>query len=203
MPEERRFAAGSKAAKFLELARPDDDGFSRCVSVDEFAGEYESLAFGNGGDWIRADGKLARTYNIKAVKKGGRIVGVELHGFNKNPVNKRIPGRIAKRIRTQNCAVLAIGRPEVDHKDGFRDDRRPPEEMKLDDFQPLSKAVNNAKRQHCKECRATRMRFDARQLGYSVPQWKGNGAYRGTCVGCYWHDPKRFNAEVSKGAVRP
>ena len=203
MPEKSKFAANSKAAKFLRLARPDDEGFSRQVSVDEFVGEFAPLKFGNGGDWVRADGLLARTYNLRRVKKGNRIVGVELHGFNKNPVNKGIPARIAKVIRAQSCAVLATGGPEVDHKDGFRDDRRPPDKMRAEDFQPLSKGANNAKRQHCKECRETRLRFDAARLGYAVSQWKGNGVYRGTCTGCYWHDPKRFNHEVSKPAAAP
>ena len=62
----------------------------------------------------------------------------------------------------------------------------------------LSKAANNAKRQHCKECRATDKRFDAKLLGYSVGQVKGNGVYEGSCAGCYWYDPFVFNQEVSK-----
>jgi hypothetical protein len=24
------------------------------------------------------------------------------------------------------------------------------------------------------------------------------GKYRGTCVGCYWHNVKKFNQEISK-----
>lgn len=68
----------------------------------------------------------------------------------------------------------------------------------IDDFQPLSKAANNAKRQHCKNCRDTNLRFDAKKLGYRVSQVKGNGKYRGSCVGCYWHDPKFFNREVGR-----
>ena len=49
-----------------------------------------------------------------------------------------------------------------------------------------------------KVCRETKQRFDARVLGFSVSCWVGNGKYRGTCVGCYWHDIKKFNQEVSK-----
>ena len=103
-------------------------------------------------------------------------------------------------MSSQRCAVLWVGNAtEVDHKDGRRDDPRlaDPSQVELDDFQPLSKAANNAKRQHCKECRTTGNRFDAKQLGYSVGQVKGNGKYNGTCVGCYWHDPARFNATIS------
>lgn len=54
--------------------------------------------------------------------------------------------------------------------------------------------TNYAKRQHCRRCRETGQRFDAKQLGYPVGQTKGNGQYRGTCVGCYWYDPKAFNS---------
>ena len=68
----------------------------------------------------------------------------------------------------------------------------------LDDFQPLSKAANDAKRQHCVECRETGFRFDAKRLGYQVSQVRGNGFYNGTCVGCYWHNPIFFNKEVSR-----
>ena len=72
------------------------------------------------------------------------------------------------------------------------------ENQKLEDFQPLSSAANKAKRQHCKVCRETKKRFDARVLGFSKRAWAGNGLYEGTCVGCYWHDIKKFNQEISK-----
>lgn len=38
----------------------------------------------------------------------------------------------------------------------------------LEDFQPLSKPANDAKRQFCKECKRTGIRYDAKQLGYTV-----------------------------------
>lgn len=41
--------AGSKAALFFELAQPDEDGFTRKVSVSEFQGKYQILQFGNVG----------------------------------------------------------------------------------------------------------------------------------------------------------
>ena len=94
-------------------------------------------------------------------------------------------------------AILAIGNPECDHKDGRRDD---PGRITLDDFQPLFKAANNAKKQHCEEFRKTDKRFDAKRLSYSTSQWVGNGRYMRTCVGCYWHDPFNFNQERSKNA---
>jgi len=184
---------------FIELAKPDTDGFSRSVKIEEFVGKYSVLKLGNGGSWCRDDGGLGKHFNIQRKKHVGRIVEIALHGRKKQPIEKPIPAKIFRKIRKQSCTVLATGKVEVDHKDGRRDDPRltDPKTIKESDFQPLSKAANNAKRQHCKICRKTGNRFDAKRLGYRLSQFKGNGIYRGSCIGCYWHDPKRFNYEVS------
>lgn len=197
---------GTKPALFLKLARPDDEGFSRKVFVSEFTGKYDRLQFGNGGDWCRDDGTLGKHYNIVRHKTGNKITAVELQGRKKQSVDKPIPKPIRDRIIVQRCAVLAIGQNiQADHRDGRRDDPRlsDPGKVTIHDFQPLSQAVNSAKRQHCKVCRETNQRFDATQLGYSRAQIKGNGEYRGTCVGCYWHDPIRFNRDISSGNAGP
>ena len=196
------FREGSKPGVFLELADPDDLGFGRKVSITEFVGKYAILQFGNGGDWIRKDSRLARHYNIRRHPEGkGKITHVELQGYRKVPVTEKpIPLGIRQRITAQRCVVLGTGDPECDHKDGRLDDPRLSDvnQLRLDDFQPLSKAANDAKRQHCVECRETGLRFDAKRLGYQVSQVRGNGLYNGTCVGCYWHDPLFFNKEVSR-----
>ena len=192
---------GSKPDLFLELAKPDKDGLSRKVWICEFEGKYEDLRMGNGGDWCRDDGALGKHYNIERHKEKGKIVYVRLHGYKKLPIDKPIPENIRKQINPLSCAVLAISNVEVDHKDGRRDDPRLSDasQVTIEDFQPLSRAVNVAKRQHCRTCRETDQRFDAKRLGYSVSQVKGNGTYRGTCLGCYWHDPALFNKMVSAG----
>lgn len=197
------FKIGSKAALFLELANPDDLGFSRIVSTSEFVDKYSILKFGNGGDWIRKSSKLARYYNIIRHPSGkGKITGVELQGFKKSQVTseKPIPANIRKSIAAKRCVILGTSKPECDHKDGRLDDPRLSDIalVTIDDFQPLSQAANYAKRQHCVECRDTGKRFDARRLGFKVGQVRGNGDYNGTCVGCYWHDPLFFNEEISR-----
>jgi hypothetical protein len=185
----------SKLTLFLELAKPDKDGFSRKVSIDEFIDKYAGLQLGNGGSWCRDDGSLGGKYNIVRHKDGTKISHIELQGVKKSPIDKKIRKDICDKIRQQRCVILGIDKVEVDHKDGRRDDPRlwDIKRQRLDDFQPLSKAVNNAKRQHCKKCRETNNRFDARQLGYRKSQVKGNGKYRGSCIGCYWYDPFIFN----------
>ena len=185
---------GSKADLFLELAQPDNEGFSRIVSVKEFTGRYEKLRFGNGGDWVRRDGSLARAYNIRKHKDGNAISAVELQGYKKVEIRKPIPARIRKQFKEKRCAVLDISGIEIDHKDGRLDDPRlsDPNRVELEDFQAFSKPVNNAKRAHCKRCRETDRRYDARRLGFPIAQYAGDEIYNGTCIGCYWHDPRRF-----------
>ena len=193
----------TKVDLFLELAQPNADGFSRPVYVREFTGRYEGLRLGNGGSWCREDGALGKRYNIERHNPSGSIVYIRLHGHKKQPFSKSsIPAHIREVVGNQPCAVLAVNAStEIDHRDGRRDDPRLTDaaRLTLDDFQPLSKAVNNAKRQHCKTCRETGQRFDARVLGYAVSQIQGNGVYRGTCIGCYWYDIRAFNQEVSRG----
>lgn len=200
--EKPKFREGTKNSLYLELAQPDEFGFGRQVSVEEFVGKYESLKFGNGADWARNDGTLAKHYNIRRHKRGSgnKVTHVELQGYRKVPVlQKPIPDKFRRIIKSQDCVILGTSNPECDHKDGRLDDPRLSDvnRITLDDFQPLSKAANDAKRQHCVECRETNQRFDAKRLGYTVSQVRGNGEYNGTCVGCYWHDPVFFNKEVS------
>ena len=185
---------GSKAALFLELAKPNREGFSRVVSVKEFIGRYEGLRFGNGGSWVRQDGALAGRYNIRIHKKRNAISAVELQGYKKVEIKKPIPTSIRKQFKDKRCAVLDIGKIEIDHKDGRLDDPRLNDSSRVtaDDFQALSKPANNAKRAHCKKCRETNQRYDAKRLGFPIAQYAGDEMYNGTCIGCYWHDPKRF-----------
>ena len=192
----------TKPDLFLELAKPDKDGFSRIVYVKEFESNprYSRLMFGNGGDWCREDGTLGKKYNINRIKEKNAIVAIQLEGYKKVPIEKSIPASIKKEIKDKRCVILDTGKPECDHKDGRRDDPRfnDPNQVRITDFQPLSKTANNAKRQHCKTCRETGKRFDATRLGYAVKQHKGREEYNGSCIGCYWYDPVAFNKAVSK-----
>src|SRR5574343_1708283 len=106
----------SKVDLFLELAKPDETGNSRNVLLSEFVGKYARLQFGNGGDWCRSDGSLAKKYLIERHKEGNSIVGIQLFGFNtKKQIQKGIRPDIAKEISSQKCAVLHISNVEVDH----------------------------------------------------------------------------------------
>ena len=101
----------------------------------------------------------------------------------------------------QRCVVLGTSKPEVDHKNGWKNDAdvMNTASQKFEDFQPLSKAANDAKRQFCKECRKTGKRYDAKKLGYPMSFYCGdenhNEAENG-CVGCFWYDPIEFRKHL-------
>ena len=185
---------------FLKLAKPNSKGFSRKVPVTEFVGIYARLETNNGGSWSREDGSLGKIYNVVRHKegKGNKVTHVELQGYKKVGKERKISSKIRKEVGKRKCAVLYVSQVEVDHKDGRYDNPSVSDlnKQKVDDFQALSKCVNNAKRQHCKVCKETGNRFDAKKLGYKVSQVLGNGKYRGTCVGCYWYDPSEFNSSL-------
>ena len=108
---------------------------------------------------------------------------------------------IREALRGRRCVVLGTSKPEIDHKNGWKNDVRvmTPATQRLEDFQPLSKAANDAKRQFCKECRKTGKRFDARRLGYPVGWYAGGEAHVGDtdgCIGCFWYDPIEFRRHL-------
>lgn len=66
----------TKTELFIQLAKPDENGISRWVSVTEFVGEYACLTFGNGASWARKESTLAKKYVIefdKSISSGNSI----------------------------------------------------------------------------------------------------------------------------------
>ena len=154
-----------------ELAQTNENGETRWVSVEEFVGKYSPLSLGNGASWSRDNGSFGRKYIIERDKSrtpGNRTDAIRTIGFvRNNDFSQYIDPKIKREIGARRCVVLDTSNPEVDHKNGMKNEARvmQNEEQRLSDFQPLSKPVNDAKRQHCKECRTTGIRFDATRLG--------------------------------------
>lgn len=194
----------SKTELFIKLAQPNEQGMSRWVNVLEFVGEYASLTFGNGASWARKESTLAKKYIIefdKSITPGNGIDRIRLNGFNNGDYSQHIRSDIKKEIRQRRCVVLGTSNPEVDHKNGMKNEDRVMrnEDQRLDDFQPLSKAANDAKRQFCKECRRTGIRYDAKLLGYPMSYYQGDAEHNfeeDACVGCYWYDPLEFKRHL-------
>lgn len=197
----------SKAELFIELAQPDENGYSRWVDTSEFTGKYERLKLGNGFDFGRKESPLAQKYIIETDKKRSPGVGIDairLNGFkDEDPYTQYIRPEIKKEIKKHRCVILGTSDPEVDHKNGMKNEGRvmKNEDQQLSDFQPLSKAANDAKRQFCKECRESGVRYDAKLLGYPISYYAGGAEHHGevdACVGCYWYDPLEFKKHLIK-----
>lgn len=194
----------NKTEMFLRLAKPDENGVSRWVECTEFVGEFAELKFGNGASWAKKESTLAKKYIIefdKSITKSNRIDRVRLNGFNSNDYSQHIRADIKREISSRQCVILNTSKPEVDHKNGMKNEDRvmKNQEQRLSDFQPLSKAANDAKRQHCKECKRTGMRFDAKLLGYPMSYYEGKAEHHNeddACIGCFWYDPIEFRKHL-------
>ena len=201
------FTRGTKPDLFVELANPNSDGVSRWVSKSEFVGKYSPLMFQNGADWCRKESTIARYYYVefdKSVTPGNGVDRIRLNGYKKPEDrlgSQSIRSDIKQHYKQKRCVVLGTSNPEVDHKNGWKNDDfvMNVTTQKMEDFQPLSKAANDAKRQFCKECRATGERFDAKRLGYPMSYCKGCKMHDGTatgCEGCFWYDPIEFRKHL-------
>ncbi|WP_288724750.1 hypothetical protein [uncultured Treponema sp.] len=203
----------TKTELFLELAKPNKDGISRWVKTTEFTGKYKDLQLGNGGSWCRASSSLSKKYIVefdKSLTSGNSIDAVRLNGFNTNKTfSQNIRSDIKDFYKNQNCVMLGIQgnsentKIEIDHKDGRKDDWRVSDvkTQKLEDFQPLCKAANDAKRQICKKCKETDKRWNAKNLkGNPYPFYEGDENYTEElgCVGCYQYDPVEYRKSSVK-----
>ena len=201
----------TKMELFLKLAQPDENGISRWVETAEFVGEYESLRFGNGGSWCRSESGLAKKYNVEkdySQTPGNSIDRVRLNGFSlEEKFNQAIRPDIKEFYRNKNCVMLGIQgnsvntKIEIDHKNGRKDDWlvSDPRTQKLEDFQPLCKAANDAKRQICKRCKETDVRWDARNIqGNPYSFYEGDERYSENlgCIGCYQYDPVEYRKQT-------
>lgn len=198
---------------FLELAQPDNQGFSRWVSVQEFVGAYKALQLGNGGSWCRKSSSLAKKYKLifdKSKTSGNSIDAIKLDGFNvQKTFNQTIRQDIKNYYKTQKCVMLGVSGNsenttiEIDHKDGRKDNWRVSDIklQNLNDFQPLCKAANDIKRQICKKCKETNLRWNAQNIeGNPYPFYEGDEHYTQElgCIGCYQYDPVAYRKESAK-----
>lgn len=200
----------TKEKLFLELAQPDEEWYSRWVNVNEFVDRYKSLQFWNWANRCRASSPIAKKYNIefdKSITSWNRIDRVRLNWKIENDViiDQSIRPDIIREISSKRCVILWTNHSsdhptEVDHKDWRKDDPRVMnlETQTVNDFQPLSKPANDAKRQFCKECKRTGIRYDAKKLWYTVSytEWDEHYNQQTRCKWCFRYDPVAFRQKL-------
>lgn len=199
--------AGLSCNNDPRIAKDKTGTFTSFIRVDDLVKIHSDFMTTNGNTWARTDvSYLRKRYNIIRKRNGSKKVQlVKLDGPNKTSIrNNTIRKDIRDEIHSRNCAILDIGNPECDHKDGRYNNLNNLnlESQILDDYQPLSKAANDAKRKHCKICKSTGKRYDAKRLGYSSSFILGNEETK-TCEGCYWYDPQYFNKIISQNFTKP
>ncbi|ANH60214.1 MULTISPECIES: restriction endonuclease NlaIII [Dokdonia] len=210
----------TKTELFLELAQPNEKGVSRWVYTSEFKNTYAALKLGNGGSWCRKSSKLAKNYLIefnKNLSPGNSIDAIRTTGINNTiSFNQNIRQDIKTHYKDKKCVMLGISGNsentiiEIDHKDGRKNDARVSnlQTQKIEDFQPLTKAANDAKRQICKKCAETNLRWSAKNIkGNPYDFYEGTKKYTEElgCKGCYQFDPVKYRLKsielISKEAA--
>jgi hypothetical protein len=187
---------------FIENFIDNTTGCSDIIYIKDLIEQFgEQFQSNNGCQWARKGSKLDKNYilvrwhaNELEMPGGNKVVGVQTKGFKETIENHSIPQEVKTLLKNQPCAVLGVVTTdmEIDHKNGKYDSKK----YTANDFQPLTKSVNDAKREHCKRCNATKSRFKASILGYSVDFIKGD-EHSNDCFGCYWYDPQLFNKTIS------
>ena len=195
----------TKGELFIKLAQPDENWVSRWVYKTEFTWEYRNLYFENGCSWGRSDWQLAKKYILKRqlwrnANWNNEVIAIKLDGFNNDTRSQTIRSDIKNYYKKQRCVVLWTSNPEVDHKDWRKENIyvMNTQTQNFDDFQPLSKAANDAKRQFCKECIRSWKRYDARKLWYPVSftEWNENYTEEIGCKWCFRYDPIEFRKHL-------
>lgn len=204
--------------KAVKFSNPNDEGVSQEIFFENLPAELQELQSKNGGTWFRASSAIHNFFEVEILRKSesatSLAIGFRLNGFSEQyrTINNYIPSKVREDHKDKPCVISGKVHSimEIDHKIGYKEGQQKDDPRLKDSayFQPMSKTINDAKREHCKSCKISNCRFDARQLGFSFPVTKGSTKLEATpdkkfshtenpCDGCYWYDPKKFIKEHS------
>ena len=182
-----------------------ETGISEQIEVSD--AEAFDLRFTGNGSILRPESAFRRKYNVEYEKEGRRIARFRCSGYNcedkaKQGIRKDIRDYYSKMPSVWSGLTTNI---EVDHKNGRKDDLRLNDlsQQSYDDFQPLTKAENDYKRQKCKECKRTDIRPSGKDddcpfnfLG--IDYTEGTSQYDNCtkCRGCWLYDIAKFKNDA-------
>jgi hypothetical protein len=189
-------------SKAIALFKPDSDGHSRWVSVNEF--KDAGLSWSNNGNLRRGKAFNLRDINWEVRRvAGGRsaVTHLKMCGWNKSDefvqtINSSI--KIAfESDRFCNLSLVPIPQEdrEIDHRYGFKNhpdyvEMYSTSNQGVEGFQLLHRSLNLLKRQMCNRCVETGERPRHPNRGFA----EGNEklAARFPCSGCYLAEPEKF-----------
>jgi hypothetical protein len=192
----------SNYEKVQKLFRPDKDGVSQWISVDDFA--TVELNWSKNGN--ARHGVFFNVSEFKWEKKvgaGRTVTHLRTVGFNTEAAfDQRISLKVKKHFENQNlCSIslLPIPQPlrEIDHRYG---NKTHPDYVGLygatdqdpKHFQLIFSVLNSAKRQMCKDCCESKIRPAHPTLGFI--EGDETHAQSFPCKGCYLAEPERYRA---------
>ena len=183
--------------KVKDLFSPDEKGCSDWKTIQEVIDA--GLNWSENGNVRRGIAFAVGEYvwefeRIKGPKS--KIIKMRLGGFsNKLAFNQTIRKDIREELLKQtrsafapDCIIpLAESDKEIDHRWGRKDHPNydyinDPAKQTIDDFMLLSHSHNQSKREFCKKCTATNVRFDGKQYT--------------TCAGCPLAQPELYPGQL-------
>lgn len=191
---------------FFEISERDKKtGWGKKIHISQFKGKIDLT--NNGVQWIRPNSGPEKIMAWPEIGKGNRKVWFQAQGFWKiNKEDRPISSKILNIIKKKRCVITLLkpsreNKIECDHKNGRYNDERVKNlaTQIINDFQPLHESMNKKKREACKKCTDSGIRFDAKEFGYKKSYTKGNEKHDGTingCVGCFWFDVLEFRSNL-------
>lgn len=179
---------------FVEIVEPDENGYSKEISIEELASYEPDFRTTNGSQWSRTNSWLGKQYKIKKTYKGNRVNTITLIGLQDKKEHHSIPKKVYDYYKGKTCVFTGSNdRIEIDHKDA----RYSKNYFELEDYQPVCKAMNDIKREICKKCKNCGKRPKGTALGFSYDylQEEETSNY---CKGCFYYDPIQFRKGFCK-----
>ena len=189
--------------KIIELFKPNKDGISKWISVDDFATvDLNWSKNGNARHGVFFNASQFK-WEKKVAASGTTVTHLRTVGWNtKATFDQRISTQVKRHFEKENiCSISLLPIPkslrEIDHRYG---NKTHPDYVALygandqdpKNFQLIFSVLNSAKRQKCKVCCESKVRPAHPTLGFV--EGDQTHAEKFPCKGCYLAEPERYRA---------
>lgn len=178
----------------MRLPGLTDAGTTNWITADQF----DVYGFRNGNGLFRDGTPIGFPQGLlwDYRKDGTRYVAIRAMGFDpefKGNVRNNIRPDIVRMFRDERCIFTGTRtKVEIDHRAG--DKRHPlhaeainPATQRPEHFMPLSRPINQIKREQCKQCKLSGQRPELPPLFAHLEMKSGEG-----CFGCFWFEPELY-----------